>query len=186
MQISSWMLSGARQARRIKEMYLKAVLRQNVAFFDIASTSGELSTGVNEDAVRHLHQCCQCRQLRSLLLFHVRWWVELGELLAGSTTSVLQVAVQNAIGEKVGNTLHNAATFVTGIIIAFVRGYLLTFVMLALVPIMALLGFSFASVGVLSLNSNLPLLAHRALCNHRWPSCNNTIKRGFAQATGMV
>ena len=36
--------------------------------------------------------------------------------------------MQNAIGEKVGNTIHNAATFITGIIIAFIRGWSLTLV----------------------------------------------------------
>lgn len=72
-----WVLSGARQATRIREMYFRSVLRQEVAFFDASATTGALLQGLNEDTV----------------------------------------AVQNAIGEKVGNFLHNFITFIVGITI---------------------------------------------------------------------
>lgn len=58
----------------------------------------------------------------------------------------LQVAVQAAIGEKVGNLIHNLGTFVAGIIVAFTKGWSMTLVMLAVVPFLALLGVLLATV----------------------------------------
>lgn len=43
------MYVGARQANRIREKYLASVLRQEVAYFDVHVTTGELLQGLNED-----------------------------------------------------------------------------------------------------------------------------------------
>lgn len=42
-------LSGARQATRLRQEYLQAVLRQDAAFYDVHAKSGELLQGLNED-----------------------------------------------------------------------------------------------------------------------------------------
>jgi len=44
-----WTLSGERISRRIRGLYLKAVLRQNVAFFDRLG-AGEVTNRVSNDA----------------------------------------------------------------------------------------------------------------------------------------
>ncbi|EGF83631.1 hypothetical protein BATDEDRAFT_15754 [Batrachochytrium dendrobatidis JAM81] len=47
-QMSFWMLSGENQSKRIRELYFKAILRQEVAWFDKTST-GELTSRMNAD-----------------------------------------------------------------------------------------------------------------------------------------
>ena len=42
-------LAGARQATRLRQQYLQAVLRQEPAFFDLHVKSGDLLQGLNED-----------------------------------------------------------------------------------------------------------------------------------------
>ncbi|GLI63941.1 hypothetical protein VaNZ11_007082 [Volvox africanus] len=46
-----WMYTGNRQANRLRKRFLAAVLRQDVAFFDVQSTTGGLVQGLNEDSI---------------------------------------------------------------------------------------------------------------------------------------
>lgn len=105
--IAFWMWSGSRQANRVRSLYLQAVLRQDVAFFDKDATTGELLMGLNEQTL----------------------------------------AYQLAISEKVGSFLHNVGTFVIGMAIAFWRGWDLTLIILAMVPILACVGAAIAIMG---------------------------------------
>ncbi|MCO5550962.1 hypothetical protein L7F22_004457 [Adiantum nelumboides] len=41
-EVTCWMIAGERQAARIPGFYLKAILRQDVAFFDMESATGEV------------------------------------------------------------------------------------------------------------------------------------------------
>lgn len=43
--------AGVRQANRIRHAYLASVLQQEVAFFDVEASSGNLLHGLNEDTV---------------------------------------------------------------------------------------------------------------------------------------
>ena len=49
--------------------------------------------------------------------------------------------MQQGIGDKVAMVIFNLSTAVVGIIIAFVRGWDLTLVMLAVTPVLAGMGF---------------------------------------------
>ncbi|KAI7750749.1 hypothetical protein M8C21_013051, partial [Ambrosia artemisiifolia] len=42
LQVSSWMITGERQAARIRSLYLKTILRQDVSFFDKETNTGEV------------------------------------------------------------------------------------------------------------------------------------------------
>uniref|UniRef100_K3XDV4 MDR-like ABC transporter n=1 Tax=Setaria italica TaxID=4555 RepID=K3XDV4_SETIT len=42
LQVSCWTISGERQAARIRALYLKAILRQDIAFFDMEMTTGQV------------------------------------------------------------------------------------------------------------------------------------------------
>ncbi|CAH9079456.1 unnamed protein product [Cuscuta europaea] len=42
LQMSCWMISGERQASRIRGLYLQTILRQDIAFFDTQTASGEI------------------------------------------------------------------------------------------------------------------------------------------------
>ncbi|XP_068333364.1 ABC transporter B family member 11-like [Pyrus communis] len=105
LQMSCWMITGERQAARIRGLYLKTILRQDVGFFD-----NEINTG------------------------------EIIGRMSGDT-----VLIQEAMGEKVGSFIQLIATFIGGFIIAFVKGWLLTLVMLLSIP---LLVFSGAMMGI--------------------------------------
>ncbi|EMS62269.1 ABC transporter B family member 4 [Triticum urartu] len=99
-EVSCWTITGERQAARIRAMYLKAILRQDIAFFD-----KEMSTG------------------------------QVVERMSGDT-----FLIQDAIGEKVGKIIQLLSTFFGGFIVAFVRGWLLTLVMLSSIPPVAVAG----------------------------------------------
>ncbi|KAE8727566.1 ABC transporter B family member 21 [Hibiscus syriacus] len=88
LQVACWIVTGERQASRIRGLYLKTILRQDVAFFDFETNTGEVVGRMSGDTV----------------------------------------LIQDAMGEKL------IPTFIGGFVIAFVRGWLLTLVMLSSIP----------------------------------------------------
>ncbi|KAG4983263.1 hypothetical protein JHK87_028012 [Glycine soja] len=100
LQVTSWMVTGERQAARIRGLYLKTILRQDVAFFDKETNTGEVIGRMSGDTV----------------------------------------LIQDAMGEKL------IATFIGGFVIAFIKGWLLTVVMLSTLPLLALSGATMAVI----------------------------------------
>ncbi|CAO2166051.1 unnamed protein product [Urochloa humidicola] len=100
LQVSCWTMTGERQATRIRSLYLKSILRQEIAFFDVEMTTGQVVSRMSGDTV----------------------------------------LVQDAIGEKVGKFQQLIATFIGGFVIAFVKGWLLSLVMLASIPPVVIAG----------------------------------------------
>ncbi|XP_061366245.1 ABC transporter B family member 21 [Gastrolobium bilobum] len=94
LQVACWMVTGERQAARIRGLYLKTILRQNITFFDKETNTGEVIGRMSGDTV----------------------------------------LIQDAMGEKVGKFLQLVATFFGGYVIAFIKGWLLTLVMLSTLP----------------------------------------------------
>uniref|UniRef100_A0A0E0JJS6 MDR-like ABC transporter n=1 Tax=Oryza punctata TaxID=4537 RepID=A0A0E0JJS6_ORYPU len=50
LQVSCWTITGERQAARIRALYLKAILRQDIAFFDKEMNTGQLVERMSGDA----------------------------------------------------------------------------------------------------------------------------------------
>ncbi|EEF47169.1 ABC transporter B family member 11 [Ricinus communis] len=100
LQVVCWMVTGERQAARIRGLYLKTILRQDIAFFDKETNTGEVIGRMSGDTV----------------------------------------LIQDAMGEKVGKFLQLVSTFLGGFVIAFVKGWLLTLVMLSSLPLLVLAG----------------------------------------------
>ncbi|KAJ8445541.1 hypothetical protein Cgig2_012429 [Carnegiea gigantea] len=98
LQVACWMATGERQAARIRNLYLKTILRQEIAFFDKETNTGEVVGRMSGDTV----------------------------------------LIQDAMGEKVGKFIQLVATFIGGFVIAFIKGWLLTLVMLACIPLSAI------------------------------------------------
>ncbi|KAJ1263912.1 hypothetical protein BS78_09G222500 [Paspalum vaginatum] len=48
-QVSCWTTTGERQATRIRSLYLKSVLRQDMAFFDVEMTIGQVVSSISAD-----------------------------------------------------------------------------------------------------------------------------------------
>ncbi|KAL3648160.1 ATP-binding cassette, sub-B (MDR TAP), member 4 [Castilleja foliolosa] len=100
LQLSCWMITGERQAARIRSLYLRTILRQDVAFFDKETNTGEVVGRMSGDTV----------------------------------------LIQDAMGEKVGKFIQLLATFIGGFVIAFLKGWLLTLVMLTSIPMLVISG----------------------------------------------
>ncbi|KAJ8748691.1 hypothetical protein K2173_008136 [Erythroxylum novogranatense] len=94
------MITGERQAARIRALYLKTILRQEVGFFDKETNTGEVVGRMSGDTV----------------------------------------LIQEAMGEKVGKFIQLVATFIGAFVIAFIKGWLLTLVMLASIPLLVISG----------------------------------------------
>ncbi|KAM0944512.1 putative ABC-type xenobiotic transporter [Dioscorea sansibarensis] len=100
LQVSCWMVTGERQAARIRGLYLKTILRQDIAFFDNETTTGEVIGRMSGDTI----------------------------------------LIQEAIGEKVGKFIQLVTTFFGGFVIAFIRGWHLSLVLLSCVPLIVITG----------------------------------------------
>ncbi|KAF9603644.1 hypothetical protein IFM89_037188 [Coptis chinensis] len=50
-EISTWMVTGERQAARIRGLYLKTILRQDITFFDMETTTGEVIGRMSGDII---------------------------------------------------------------------------------------------------------------------------------------
>ncbi|KAF2325016.1 hypothetical protein GH714_022250 [Hevea brasiliensis] len=99
-QVACWIVTGERQAARIRGLYLKTILRQDVAFFDKETNTGEVIGRMSGDTV----------------------------------------LIQDAMGEKVGKFLQLVSTFVGGFVVAFIKGWLLTLVLMSSIPLLVLAG----------------------------------------------
>ncbi|CAI5954612.1 unnamed protein product [Closterium sp. NIES-64] len=51
LEVACWMHTGERQSARVRRLYLQALLRQEVAFFDLEACSGELVNRVSSDVL---------------------------------------------------------------------------------------------------------------------------------------
>ncbi|XP_058196058.1 ABC transporter B family member 9 isoform X2 [Rhododendron vialii] len=51
LQVSCWMVTGERQTTRIRGLYLKTILRQDIAFFDTETTTGEVIGRMSGDTI---------------------------------------------------------------------------------------------------------------------------------------
>jgi ATP-binding cassette subfamily B (MDR/TAP) protein 1 len=100
------MITGERQAARIRSTYLKTILRQDIGFFDVETNTGEVVGRMSGDTV----------------------------------------LIQDAMGEKVGKFIQLVSTFVGGFVLAFIKGWLLTLVMLTSIPLLAMAGAAMALI----------------------------------------
>ncbi|XP_059632048.1 ABC transporter B family member 11-like [Cornus florida] len=100
LELFCWMVTGERQAARIRSLYLKTILRQDIGFFDTDAKTGEII-----------------------------------ERMSGDT-----FLIQDAIGEKVGKFIVVVASFFGGFVIAFIKGWLLTLVMISSIPPLVISG----------------------------------------------
>ncbi|KAI7986707.1 ABC transporter B family member 11 [Camellia lanceoleosa] len=88
------MVTGERQSARIRSLYLRTILRQEIGYFDKETTTGEIISRMSGDTF----------------------------------------LIQDAMGEKVGKFIQLVASFFGGFVIALIKGWLLTLVLLSSVP----------------------------------------------------
>ncbi|KAL0542708.1 hypothetical protein IC582_017782 [Cucumis melo] len=51
LQVACWMVTGERQAARIRALYLKTILRQDITYFDTETTTGEVIGRMSGDTI---------------------------------------------------------------------------------------------------------------------------------------
>eukprot|EP00250_Pteridium_aquilinum_P021625 c25182_g3_i2 orf=556-4299(-) len=110
LEVFCWTYTGERQSSKMRVQYLRALLSQDIGFYDTDSTTGEIVVGISSDTL----------------------------------------LVQDAIGEKVGNFMHNMARFTAGLAVSFTISWELTLLTLAVVPLIAVAGgvYSYAMIDV--------------------------------------
>jgi hypothetical protein len=50
-EVTCWMITGERQVARIRSLYLKTILRQDIPFFDQETTTGEVISRMSGDTI---------------------------------------------------------------------------------------------------------------------------------------
>lgn len=129
---ATWSVSGQRQARRIRQKFLTAILDQDVRFFD-DNQVGDLTSRLSSD------------------------------------TTLLQ----EGISEKLALSAAYITQFIAGFIIAFVSGWKLTLILLAVTPILGIAGavvgkvFASASAASQQVYAKSGAVAQEALSNIR-------------------
>ncbi|KAF0917205.1 hypothetical protein E2562_017110 [Oryza meyeriana var. granulata] len=102
LQVSCWTITGERQAARIRALYLKAILRQDIAFFDKEMNTGQVVERMSGDAFLIQdaigEKAGKCIQLLStffggFIIAFVRGWL----LALVMLSSIPPVAVAGAI-----------------------------------------------------------------------------------------
>eukprot|EP00250_Pteridium_aquilinum_P013715 c21526_g1_i1 orf=740-4684(+) len=106
LEVSCWMQTGERQSGRMRTQYLQAMLNQDVGYFDIDTSTGEIVSSISSDTA----------------------------------------LVQDAISEKMGHYLHYMARFIAGFAVGFSSVWQLTLVTLAVVPLIAAAGGTYAAI----------------------------------------
>jgi ATP-binding cassette subfamily B (MDR/TAP) protein 1 len=114
-----WVYTGELNAKRIRENYLKAILRQDIAFFDKVG-AGEVATRIQTDTRRSISISESFHAFVSRLF--------------------LLDLVQQGTSEKVALVVHFVAAFITGFALAYARSWRLSLALTAIVPCMVITG----------------------------------------------
>ncbi|CAL5362571.1 unnamed protein product [Camellia sinensis] len=93
-EVACWMVTGERQSARIRSLYLRTLLGQEIGYCDKETTTGEIISRMSGDTF----------------------------------------LIQDAMGERVGKFIQLVASFFGGFVIALIKGWLLTLVLLSSVP----------------------------------------------------
>ncbi|KAI8150323.1 P-loop containing nucleoside triphosphate hydrolase protein [Fennellomyces sp. T-0311] len=94
-----WVIAGESQAKRIRQLYVHSILRQDMTWFDKAQ-DGSLTTRLATDTQM----------------------------------------IQEGISEKLGSTVQMISQIIASFVVAFVKGWQVAVVILATIPLMAVIG----------------------------------------------
>uniref|UniRef100_H2ZR96 Bile salt export pump n=1 Tax=Ciona savignyi TaxID=51511 RepID=H2ZR96_CIOSA len=122
-QVCCWMMQAVRQVRKIRILFFKSILRQDISFFDLNS-AGELNTRLADDLsvynceiISVTFYCLLC----VLILFILKPDIS---------------KIQDGISDKVSISIQMLCRAIAGLIIGFVYGWQLALVILAVSPLL--------------------------------------------------
>eukprot|EP00897_Mesotaenium_endlicherianum_P004220 jgi/Mesen1/3826/ME000207S02835 len=122
-EVAPWMLAGDRQAAKIRSLYLRAQLRQDVAFFDQqGGSAGEAVSRLSGDMA--LVQDAMGEKVRA----------------RARVGSCARLAIGCHACAFIGNCIHHLSTFVVGYVIGLIKCWQLALVILAVTPVLMLSG----------------------------------------------
>lgn len=113
----TWVYTGEVNAKRIRERYLQAVLRQDIQFFDNVG-AGEVATRIQTDTRASFFP-------RLILTRNNDWLSDL---------------VQQGISEKVALVVNFLSQFVTGFVLAYARSWRLALALSSILPCIGITG----------------------------------------------
>ena len=114
-----WVYTAEVGAKRLRERYLRAILRQDIAYFDNVG-AGEVATRIQTDTRASFSSYTLHCDNRSFF--------------------ILADLVQQGISEKVALVVNFLAAFVTGFVLAYVRCWRLALAMSSMLPCIAIAG----------------------------------------------
>lgn len=135
------MITGERQAARIRSLYLKTILRQDIGFFDAETNTGEVIGRMSGDTVLILDamgEKVKTKLLKQERLFFFFWTFYHQSNLKTSLKKI-EISKFQSISQ-VGKLIQLVSTFLGGYALAFAKGWLLTLVMLTSIPLIAMAG----------------------------------------------
>lgn len=112
-----WVYTGEVNAKRVRERYLQAVLRQDIQFFDKVG-AGEVATRIQTDT---------------------RKWIWHWFIICDLNDRPLDL-VQQGISEKVALVVNFLAAFVTGFVLAYIRSWRLALALSSILPCIGITG----------------------------------------------
>ncbi|GAB4829080.1 hypothetical protein Ancab_018742 [Ancistrocladus abbreviatus] len=121
LHVACWIVTGERQAARIRKLYLKTVLRQDFGFFDKETNTGEIIGRMLGDTV--LIQDAMGEKTYCIMAF----------------TKIATRTQHLGLRTRFRSEVHTADVD-GGIVIAFIKGWLLTIVMLSCIPLLVAAG----------------------------------------------
>lgn len=118
------MITGERQAVRIRNLHLKAILRQDIGYFDKEAKTGEIMDRMTNDTI--LIQ----NAIGEKVILEV-----LNSLLMHRYFNFVSYRWKNL---QVGKFLQLSASFFGGFVIAFTKGWILALVLLSVIPVLVI------------------------------------------------
>ena len=110
----TWVYTGEVNAKRLREKYLQAILRQDIAYFDNVG-AGEVATRIQTDT--------------RTFIFQVPEYIIYNKLSSD--------LVQQGTSEKVALAVNFSASFFTGFILAYCKSWRLALALSSILPCMA-------------------------------------------------
>lgn len=129
------MVTGARQANRIRSLYLDTILRQDIGFFDTETTTGEVIGRMSGDTI--LIQDAMGEKVRVLSLLNINPHYCDDKLMIFPLRTLIQ---------QVGKFIQLVSNFIGAFVFAFIIGWRLTLVLLPTVPLIIIAGAAMAAV----------------------------------------
>ncbi|GKU96078.1 hypothetical protein SLEP1_g9358 [Rubroshorea leprosula] len=123
LEITCWIITGERQAARIRTMYLKTILRQDIAFFDKDTQTGEIISRISGDTVGRFIQLIAAFIGGFAITFSKGWLLTL-VLISSIPPLVFAGAVMSIISAKLasyGQTEYSVAANVVEQTISSIR-----------------------------------------------------------------